>query len=52
MGSSLSIGHRFATGGRLLTTTCNRLKHEKGTYGLLAACAAGAHGHAMLIKTS
>ena len=52
-GGSLSIGHPFgATGGRLLTTTCNRLKHEKGTYGLLAACAAGAHGHAMLIKTS
>ena len=51
-GGSLSIGHPFgATGGRLLTTTCNRLKHEKGTYGLLAACAAGAHGHAMLIKT-
>ncbi len=51
-GGSLSIGHPFgATGGRLLTTTCNRLKHEKGTYGLLAACAAGAHGHAMLVKT-
>ena len=51
-GGSLSIGHPFgATGGRLLTTTCNRLKHEKGTYGLLAACAAGAHGHAMLLKT-
>ncbi|NQW27373.1 MAG: acetyl-CoA C-acyltransferase [Flammeovirgaceae bacterium] len=50
-GGSLSIGHPFgATGGRLVTTTCNRLAHEKGTYGLLAACAAGAHGHAMLLK--
>ncbi len=50
-GGSLSIGHPFgATGGRLLTTTANRLQKEGGTYGLLAACAAGAHGHAMLIK--
>ena len=50
-GGSLSIGHPFgATGGRLVTTTANRLQKEGGTYGLLAACAAGAHGHAMLIK--
>jgi len=50
-GGSLSIGHPFgATGARLLTTTSNRLHHEKGTYGLLAACAAGAHGHAMIVK--
>ena len=50
-GGSLSIGHPFgATGGRLMTTTANRLIHENGTYGLLAACAAGAHGHAMIIK--
>ncbi len=50
-GGSLSIGHPFgATGARLLTTTANRLIKEGGTYGLLAACAAGAHGHAMLIK--
>lgn len=50
-GGSLSIGHPFgATGARLVTTTTNRLIHEKGTYGLLAACAAGAHGHAMLLK--
>ena len=50
-GGSLSIGHPFgATGARLMTTTANRLVHEKGTYGLLAACAAGAHGHAMIIK--
>ncbi len=50
-GGSLSIGHPFgATGGRILTTCANRLHHEGGTYGILAACAAGAHGHAMLIK--
>ena len=50
-GGSLSIGHPFgATGGRLVTTTANRLIHENGTYGLLAACAAGAHGHAMILK--
>lgn len=50
-GGSLSIGHPFgATGARLVTTTANRLKKENGTLGLLAACAAGAHGHAMLIR--
>lgn len=50
-GGSLSIGHPFgATGARLMTTTANRLHHENGTYGLLAACAAGAHGHAMILK--
>ena len=50
-GGSLSIGHPFgATGGRLVTTTANRLIKEKGKLGLLAACAAGAHGHAMLLK--
>ena len=50
-GGSLSIGHPFgATGARLLNTTANRLHHEGGTYGILSACAAGAHGHAMIIK--
>lgn len=50
-GGSLSIGHPFgATGARLMTTTANRLIAEDGTYGLLAACAAGAHGHAMIIE--
>lgn len=50
-GGSLSIGHPFgATGSRILTTTVNRLIKEGGTYGLLAACAAGAHGHAMIVK--
>ena len=50
-GGSLSIGHPFgATGARIMTTTANRLIAEGGTYGLLAACAAGAHGHAMILK--
>ena len=50
-GGSLSIGHPFgATGARIVTTTANRLKKEGGTYGLLAACAAGAHWHARLLK--
>jgi acetyl-CoA acetyltransferase family protein len=50
-GGSLSIGHPFgATGSRLVTTATNRLHAENGKYAILAACAAGAHGHAMLIK--
>lgn len=50
-GGSLAIGHPFgATGARLLTTTVNRLHEEGGRYGLLAACAAGAHGHAMIVE--
>ena len=50
-GGSLAIGHPFgATGARLLNTTANRLIHEGGQYGILSACAAGAHGHAMIIK--
>lgn len=50
-GGSLSIGHPFgATGGRLLTMAANRLQQDGGKYALLAACAAGAHGHAMIIK--
>jgi acetyl-CoA acyltransferase len=50
-GGSLSIGHPFgATGSRIMTTTAHRLIEEKGTFGLLAACAAGAHGHAMILK--
>ncbi len=50
-GGSLSIGHPFgATGARLLTTVMNRLEAEDGKLGLLAACAAGAHGHAMIVE--
>ncbi|TVQ03105.1 MAG: thiolase family protein [Balneolaceae bacterium] len=50
-GGSLSIGHPFAaTGVRLLTTAVNRLIHEDGRYALIAACAAGGQGHAMIIE--
>ncbi len=50
-GGSLSLGHPFgATGARLVTTAANRLIKENGRYALLAACAAGAHGHAMVLE--
>ncbi|TSO15213.1 Trifunctional enzyme subunit beta, mitochondrial [Bagarius yarrelli] len=50
-GGSLSIGHPFgATGCRLVTTVAHRLKKEGGQYGLVAACAAGGQGHAMIIE--
>jgi acetyl-CoA acyltransferase len=50
-GGSLAIGHPFgATGSRLVTTACQRLKHEGGRYGLVAACAAGALGAAMIVE--
>ncbi|HKJ34012.1 MAG TPA: acetyl-CoA C-acyltransferase [Balneolales bacterium] len=51
LGGSLSIGHPFgATGGRLVTTAANRLVREDGTFALVAACAAGGQGHAMIIE--
>ncbi|KAJ7341402.1 hypothetical protein JRQ81_005458 [Phrynocephalus forsythii] len=50
-GGSLSLGHPFgATGCRLVMTAAHRLKKEGGQYGLVAACAAGGHGHAMLVE--
>lgn len=50
-GGSLSLGHPFgATGARIVTTAANRLQKEGGRYALLAACAAGAHGHAMILE--
>jgi acetyl-CoA acyltransferase len=50
-GGSLSLGHPFgATGTRLVTTAANRLHHEDGTFALVAACAAGGQGHAMIIE--
>ncbi|MDA0196292.1 MAG: acetyl-CoA C-acyltransferase [Bacteroidetes bacterium] len=49
-GGSLSLGHPFgATGARLMTTAANRLQREDGDLALIAACAAGAHGHAMIL---
>ncbi len=50
-GGSLSLGHPFgATGARLLINCCNRLHHENANMGLIASCAAGGLGHAMLVE--
>lgn len=50
-GGSLSIGHPFgATGARLLMTAGARMKQENAEWGLISACAAGALGHAMLLR--
>lgn len=50
-GGSLSLGHPFgATGVRLLTTAANRLHKEDGELALIAACAAGGLGHAILLE--
>ncbi|XP_043962043.1 trifunctional enzyme subunit beta, mitochondrial [Gambusia affinis] len=50
-GGSLSLGHPFgATGCRLVTTVAHRLKKEGGQFGMVAACAAGGQGHAMVIE--
>lgn len=50
-GGSLSIGHPFAaTGVRLCMHTANRLVREDGQLGIVAACAAGGQGVAMLIE--
>ena len=50
-GGSLSLGHPFgATGVRLLNHVSNRLVNEKKEIGLIASCAAGGLGHAMLVK--
>jgi len=50
-GGSLSLGHPFgATGVRLVTTAANRLHHEDGQLALVAACAAGGQGHAIILE--
>lgn len=50
-GGSLSLGHPFgATGTRLVTTAAHRLRVEDGRWALVAACAAGGQGHALLIE--
>jgi acetyl-CoA acyltransferase len=50
-GGSLSIGHPFgATGIRLLISCCDRLRRESGSLGIIASCAGGGLGHAMLIE--
>eukprot|EP01147_Barroeca_monosierra_P009317 gene9317-1584_t len=50
-GGSLSIGHPFgATGTRLVATAAHRLHDEDGKFALVAACAAGGLGHAMIVE--
>ncbi len=50
-GGSLSLGHPFgATGARLVTTACNRLRSEDGQLALIASCASGAIGNAMVLE--
>ncbi len=50
-GGSLAVGHPFgATGARLVTTCCHRMREEGARWGLVAACAAGAIGIAMLLE--
>ena len=50
-GGSLSLGHPFAaTGVRLLNHSSNRLIKEDGELSLIASCAAGGLGHAMIVK--
>ncbi len=51
LGGSLSLGHPFgATGARLVTTAANRLIKEGGTFALIASCAAGATGNAIILE--
>lgn len=50
-GGSLSLGHPFgATGTRIVTTAANRLIHEDSNLALVAACAAGGQGHAIILE--
>lgn len=50
-GGSLSLGHPFgATGTRLVTTAANRLYQEGGRLAMVAACAAGGQGHALIVE--
>ncbi len=52
-GGSLSLGHPFgATGARLLTTCCNRLQETGERFGIIAGCAAGAVGSAILVENA
>jgi acetyl-CoA acyltransferase len=50
-GGSLSLGHPFgATGGRLITTCCNRMIEEGQQYGVVSGCGAGALGNAIVLE--
>lgn len=50
-GGSLSVGHPFgATGGRLVTTCAHRMRDEDRRFGMVAACASGALGYAIVLE--
>jgi acetyl-CoA acyltransferase len=50
-GGSLSLGHPFgATGARLVTTAARRLSLLGGRYAVIAGCAAGGQGSAILLE--
>ncbi len=50
-GGSLSLGHPFgATGGRLMATAARRLRATGHRFAVIAGCAAGGHGSAMLLE--
>lgn len=50
-GGSVSLGHPFgATGARLVATAAHRLNLGGGRFALVAACAAGGQGHALLLE--
>jgi acetyl-CoA acetyltransferase family protein len=52
-GGSLSLGHPFgATGGRLITTCCNRMLDEGQQFGVVAGCGAGALGNAIILEAA
>lgn len=52
-GGSLSIGHPFgATGGRLIAACCHSLQDRGERYGVIAGCAAGAVGNAIVIENA
>ncbi|MEZ4365743.1 MAG: acetyl-CoA C-acyltransferase FadI [Kofleriaceae bacterium] len=51
MGGSIALGHPFAaTGTRQVTQLARELKRRGGGFGLLAACAAGGLGAAMVLE--
>jgi acetyl-CoA acyltransferase len=52
-GGSLSLGHPFgATGARLLATASRRLAGSGARFAVVAACAAGGHGSAILLENA
>lgn len=50
-GGSLAIGNPFApNGARLLTTAAHRLHEENANHALVATCAGGGLGHALILE--